>query len=263
MSAAAPTPYSTIAAQALVIGLTGAVANFFAPEAPIALAVNAFSLWRMFTIAKRYATDAVSGFDSAVAAEAIVGFGVASLVLGLASVIALLITGRIDLTGVSPEQADGLLAFVPFVEGLLTAGLAPFFAILLRLNVAEIVEAANAVDETTGLARAMATLTRNLSNASKAIEVFESGAAAAGVSTTGLASTMEAGAGRWSLALQAGEVKVGSFANAARGTASDVAGLAAETERLKTAMGDAATLLDELGRLVQSVERFVSPPTAA
>ena len=99
-------PYSVVAAQALVLCIGGYVLNFLAPAAPIALAVNVLCLWRLFSVAQTYARDAVEGFDATVAAEAIVGFGVMALVLGLATLVFLFISGQLILTAAEAGTVD-------------------------------------------------------------------------------------------------------------------------------------------------------------
>ena len=56
---------------------------------------------------------------------------------------------------------------------------------------------------------------------------------------------------------------VKAFGDATKDGGSQVSGLAEETRKLKSAAADATKLLEELARLITSVERFVSPRAKA
>ena len=173
-----PKLFSRIAGQVLMWAVAGNVSNFFVPTAPIALTVNAICIWRLYRTALLYARSDVEGFDSTVAAEAIVGFGIMSLVFGLVSVALLFVSGRLQI-----QSASGDLRIndaIPFIEGLATAGAAPFAAILLRLNVSEVGVSVNPADDMASLARAASSLTRTLTDAHAALEQFKSGAGGGG-----------------------------------------------------------------------------------
>ncbi|MEA3036979.1 MAG: hypothetical protein QOH04_2756 [Sphingomonadales bacterium] len=255
-----PTGYSNYVAIAIVASLGGTVANFFVPQAPLSLFVNAFCLFFLHNRAIKYARERVGGFDPIAAAEGIVAFGVFSLVIGLASVACRYIFG---FASFDPQLTDQLGGFFPFVEGLMTAGFAPLFAIFLRLRIAELESGVDTVGDLLELSRATADLTQQMVTARKAIETFGSGADAAGRSTVGLASTMKSEADKWGLALQEGQAHVKTFGAAAKDGSVNVAGLAEETHKLKSAAADATKLLDELARLIASVERFVAPRAKA
>lgn len=252
--------FSRLALGVVAISLVGAVANFLEPRVPIAFVANVVCLWLLYNRAVVYARDRVEGFDHVVAAEAMVAFGVFSLVLGLASVGARIAFGLVDIEAL---RRGGFADFIPFVEGLLTAGFAPFFAIVLRLRIAELDSGIDAVGDLSDLTRATLDLTRQMDAARTAIEAFGTGAATAGKSTVGLASTMKTEADRWALALQEGEASVKSFGASTKSGTSEVAQLAVETQRLRVAVTNASTLLEELARLIQSVERFVAPRAKA
>ena len=241
---------------AAALSAAGTLLNFFAPAIPIALFVNAVCLVFLLRKAMDYTQQHVAGFDPVVASEGIVAFGVFALVLGLASIGARFVFGLTDL---SAGDDAALTNFFPFIEGLITAGFAPLFAIFLRLRIAEMDSAPDAVGDIHDLSRATADLTRQMLAAKRAIDTFGSGADAAGRSTAGLASAMKSEADKWGLALQEGRGHVQAFGNATREGGTSVAALAAETSRLKAAAADAGNLLEELARLIASVERFVAP----
>jgi hypothetical protein len=252
--------FSRIAAQAFVWVVAGNAVNFFVPAAPIALVVNILCIWRLYKAALEYAGAGAEGFDSTVAAEAIVGLGIMSLVFGLATVALLFATGGLEVQTASGEaRFEGA---IPFIEGLLTAGMAPFFAILLRLNVAEQGESVNSADDMASLSRAASSLARTLAAANVAVDQFQFGASAAATTTSSLASVMEKEVSRWGAALQEGGVATQGFGSTARTATGEIAELSDQTAKLRSAVSDATNLLDELGRLIVSVERFVAPSSA-
>lgn len=255
-----PTAYSRFVALAMAASVAGTLANFTVPQAPISLAVNIGCLIFLHNRAVKYVEDRVGGFDPITAAEGIVAFGVFSLVIGLASVACRYVFGFASL---GADLAGQLGGFFPFVEGLITAGFAPLFAIFLRLRIAEMETGVDAIGDLVELSRATADLTHHMVTARKAIETFGSGAAAAGRSTTGLASAMKGETDKWGLALQEGQAHVKTFGAAAKDGSANVAGLAEETRKLKSAAAETTKLLDELARLIASVERFVAPKAKA
>jgi hypothetical protein len=188
-----------------------------------------------------------------------VAFGVLSLVAGLVSVLARLFLGFGDIEALGRGRVDDL---IPFVEGLATAGLAPFFAILLRIKVAETATVIDVSDPMASLARAAADLTKQIDAAKEAMESFGAGAGEAGRVTVGLASTMKTEADRWALALQEGEASVKMFGIAAKTGAGGMSDFSDAAARLRAAASDAAMLLEELATLISAVERFVAPGVA-
>jgi hypothetical protein len=240
----------------MVASVVGTVLNFPNPQAPVSVVVNVCCLVFLHNRAVRYAKDRVGGFDPIAAAEGIVAFGVFSLVIGLASVACRFLFGFASLESV---QSGQLVGFFPFVEGLITAGVAPLFAIFLRLRIAELESGVDAIGDLLELSRATTDLTQQMIAAKKAIDTFGTGADAAGKSTAGLASAMKSEADKWGLALQEGQAHVKTFGAAAKDGSTDVSALAEETRKLKSAAAETSKLLDELARLIASVERFVAP----
>jgi hypothetical protein len=255
-----PKQFSRVAGQVLVVAVSGCLLNLSFPTAIIALPINVVCIWWLFRTAVRYSAEDIEGFDATVAAEAIVGFGILSLVLGLASVAYLFSIGKLQV-----ETEPGhytLMGGMPFIEGLLTAGLAPFFAIMLRLRVAESGESVSAADDMADLSRAAASLTRTLSAARSELEQFQSGATRAATTTQKFASTIETETDRWGVSLEQGSASASGFGTASQAASSGVRELAEETVKLKTTVVDTTKLLDELARLISSVERFVAPAAA-
>lgn len=209
--------------------------------------------------ATAYAKAGRSDFDAVIAAETIVAFGVLSLILGLASALAHVAFGGADVSA-SDTRALGWLA-LPFMEGLVTAGLAPFFAVVLRNRAFEQGEAVDAGDDMAVLARAARDLAKQLKASTDALASLRAAAEGASLSTRGLATNVEAETARLTAALGEGEGGVRAFGAAASSGKTEVAGLADETVRLKAAAGETTALLDELSTLIGQVERFVAPST--
>ena len=252
-------PFSATAGRCLVAGIFAVVLNFFYPGVPLALAVNVICLWVLFRRAKDLVKDEVVGFDPLIASETMVAFGIFCLVLGLASIISRLLLGMFDFTAVQTGKSEGLLGFLPFVEGLVTAGFAPFLAVLLRITIAEGEGHIDPTGDLTELASATAALTRSMNAAGGALEIFTTGTAAAGTSTKGLATAVKTETDRWGLALAEGQAHVKSLGEAASQGRGELAGLASETHKLMSATRETATMLEELSRLIEAVERFVAP----
>lgn len=253
-------PFSVHVLLITAISLGAAGINLFNPAAFISIIVNLLCLGVLVRIASRYAKERRAGFDPVVAAETIVAFGVFSLVVGLVSVGLRFLFGLADFQLLQNGQ---FLDFLPFLEGLATAGFAPVAAIYLRLRTAELDSGVDAVGDLLELSRATTDLTQQMIAAKKAIETFGTGADAAGKSTAGLASAMKSEANKWGLALQEGQAHVKTFGTAAKEGSTDVSALAEETRRLKSAAAETSKLLDELARLIASVERFVAPRAKA
>jgi hypothetical protein len=70
---------------------------------------------------------------------------------------------------------------------------------------------------------------------------------------------MEAEVPRLESALKNGEFAMSKFGDVSKGASSEVATLGAETTKLKGAVVDATSMLEELARLITTVERFIDP----
>ncbi len=252
----APLMFRSVVVRAAFFSLVAVALNTMIPRLPISIFVNIVCLIYLYHEAEKSVKANVSGFDPVVASETMVAFGVLSLVMGLASIILAVMLDRISLGAV---QKGDLLSFLPFVEGLLTAGFAPASAMLLRIRVAELEADHDTIGDLTGLTRATADLTNQMKSANAAVEALKSGATSAGAATVGLATSMKGEADKWGLALQEGQAHVKTFGEAARIGSGEVSDLASATASLKSATGEVTTLLDELSRLIVAVERFVEP----
>lgn len=251
-----PSPYSDRLIQCGVAAIIGVVLDVAQPGC--SLTINFLCLATLAVAARVRIRSRAEGFDHVVAAEAIVAFGVFSLVLGLGSVLF-----RFLFKWVDPAQvlAGDLMIFSPFVEGLVTAGLAPIFAIWVRMFAAQH-DVFDVVEDLDGLAVATGELVREMTSAKLALQHFGEGAIKAGASTHGLADTMRSEADKWALALVEAQAHVRTFGEASRAGSGDVSSLAGEVARLREAAAASATMLEELSRLIEQIERFVAPRSA-
>ena len=202
----------------------------------------------------------VPGFDVIVAAETIVAFGIMSLILGLAVALLPIVTG-IGALDIASPGALGQLA-LPFLVGLGTAGVAPFFAMLLRNQSAEDDAIVDPVGDASDLAKAMGALRKELVDVEKTMKSFHETAASAGRATSNLADVVDTETGRLKIALLEGQSGVRSLGAAAETGSQQVSKLSGETQRLTKASSEAAALLDALAALIAAVERFVAPATS-
>lgn len=247
--------FRSVAMKAGICSIIGVTLNTIFPNVPIAIVINVGCLFYMYREAELLAVEKSVGFEPLVAAETIVAFGVFSLIAGLTSMILSIMLGYAVIL-------DGnYMDFLPFVEGLLTAGLAPLGAMLFRIRASELEADFDASGDLTDLAKATSNLTSQINAASTAMRSLKDGAGSAGIATTGLASSMKSEADKWGLALQEGQAHVKTFGEAARSSSGEVSQLADATSALKKATADVSILLEELSRLISSVERFVEPRT--
>ncbi|WP_176473081.1 hypothetical protein [Sphingomonas lenta] len=235
-------------------------------------------------------------FDSAVAAETIVAFGVLALILGLVVAIyrAFALAGeglRFDL-GTVGELGR------PFALGLAAAGVAPVVAVLLRNFSAEHGRERGPADELDAATAAAVRLAATLDAVrAAAVDLGQAvGDAAAATARLGpelsrhlsdvadatgrVAPTLDMGASQFSGLLEAGAKRfigevdgagarfaadldgarrpIAALADAARGGAGDMAGLADELSRARAGAAETAELFAALNDLTASVERFVA-----
>lgn len=224
---------------------------------PILFVVNVAALfylrWRAIQFLRAHRAD----FDAVIAAEMIVAFGVLSLILGITSAVAPLFLGSATLK-VDDLATLGTLA-TPFLEGLATAGLAPFFAVLLRIEAHEIESAFNTSVDMTSLGTATRDLTREIRTTLAAIRDLQASARDATLAAHLLAHEVRDDAGKLAAAFAAGEAQLKQLGAAAQTSGAEVARLANETTRLNAAATEAGGMLHALGDLIESVERFVKP----
>ena len=236
------------------------------------------------------------GFDSAVGAETVVAFGVMSLILGLVTAVVPVLA--LDPARLRFDRETLTALAGPFIQGLAAAGLAPMFAVLLRNvatpgdgggstadDFLQLSRAAGRLAGELGQAKAAAAeLSRAVSDAAGAtaklgpeLAAHLDGVATAtgriapvvGAGATALADALDQGgrmladeldqAGkRFATRLDDARAGVDALAAAAADGAGDVGAAAAELARLRAGAAETTRMLDALGALIDSADRFVS-----
>lgn len=252
-------PYSHVGLHVLIISILVHAAQIATQTTyPIIFAANTICLVYLRWRATAYLKADRSDFDPVVAAEMIVAFGVMSLIFGVTTAVVPLFAGTATLA-VGDLAALASLA-TPFLEGLATAGLAPFFAVLLRIEAQETESRVDSTADMSGLAAATRDLTRGIAATHAALAEMEQSARIASTSTRALAAEISTEAGRLNIAFAEGEARLRTLTSAAEASSAEVGKLAGEASRLNIAANDAGTMLTALGDLIESVERFVKPP---
>ncbi len=251
-------PFSQVGLQVLVASaLVHGVQILTNTPYPILFPVNVALLFYLRWRASAYVRSGRADFDAVIAAEMVVAFGVLSLILGITTAVAPLFTGATSLQ-VNDISALAPVA-TPFLEGLATAGLAPFFAVLLRIEAHEAESAYDSTADMSSLAAATRDLTQHIRTTYAALGDLQQSAHEASISTRALADEVRGEAGRLNSAFSEGETRLRLLGTAAATSGAEVAKLANETIRLNSAADQAGTMLTALGDLIESVERFVKP----
>lgn len=217
-----------------------------------------------------------ANFDMIVAAESLIAFGILSLLLGLGLSIMLLATG-LEMGGGVVRDLEPLL--LPIGEGLIATAVATILANVLRqLEVVRYGAEASAPplagatpeelgQRLAGLSGRLETTTQHLERLALAFRKGADEYAAAvqrlEAASSGLGARVEQESTGLGRALEEAGRHVRAFGTelGAAGTSGSEAmrELAAESRRFKEAAREGTTLLDGLGRLIASVERFVRP----
>lgn len=250
--------YSRFGLQVLAASIVAHAIQIVTQTAfPLLLVVNIAALFYLRWRATLYMRSGRADFDAVIAAEMMVAFGVLSLILGITSAVAPLFVGTASLR-VDDLAALGPLA-TPFLEGLATAGLAPFFAVLLRIEAHEVETSFDSSVDISNLATATRDLTREVRAAFKAIRQLQESAQDATMAAHLLANEVRNDAGRLGQVFAVGESQLKQLGAAAETSTAEVARLANETAKLNTTTTEASAMLNSLGDLIESVERFVKP----
>lgn len=125
--------FRTAAGIAFIGILAAHLYHLFANAGPeLLLGCNLLVLLGLSLVAAREQRRWGSAFSSALAAETIVAFGVLALILGL--VTALVPLMFVDAATLAFDAATVRRVGLPFAQGLASAGLAPVFAVLVRIK---------------------------------------------------------------------------------------------------------------------------------
>lgn len=217
-------------------------------------------------------------FDMVVAAEAIIAFGIFSLVLGLVISLNYATAAAIELDALTLATLRPLT--IPFLEGLSAAAVAPALATILRQYDALAsseegeVYGGSPVAGGSGFFKRLEQLDERLSSAvdgaerlalacESGAERVESAVAVLAEATSGLGEEIKAEGERFAAAAASGEGELRSLAQSVAESRTALASLAEETRGLKAAAAEGTTLLNGLARLIDSVERFVKPDRRA
>ena len=217
-------------------------------------------------------------FDMVIASEAIIAFGIFSLVLGLVISLNYATQAAVELSALTLATLRPLT--IPFLEGLSAAAVAPALATILRqydaLSTAEEGEiyGGSPVAGGSGFFKRLEQLEERMSRAVDGAErlalACEAGAerveAAVGVlaeATGGLGEEIKAESARFAAAATANQDELEGLARSVAESRTALAALAEESRSLRDSASEGATLLGGLARLVESVERFVKPDAKA
>lgn len=254
--------YSAVGLQVLLASIAAHALQIISQTTlPMLFIVNVTALFYLRLRATSFLRARRTDFDAVIAAEMIVAFGVLSLILGITSAVAPLFLGAVSLDVTDLRALAGVAT--PFLEGLATAGLAPFFAVLLRIEAHEAESAYDTGADFSDLSVATRDLSRELVATFKALEKMGKGLREVTDATNQLAFRIDVDLKKLDSAVSASEVKVAALAKAAEASSTQVAKLADETTHLNAAANEAGTLLNALGELIVSVERFVKPGTSS
>lgn len=250
--------HSAVLAVALLISVVAHVIVAAGFAAGWLLIVNIGLIGFLVRDALRRHREIDSTFDAVVGSEVIVAFGVLSLILGL--VVGLSSVFRAAGSAAAIDVGTmAVAAGQPFLIGLLTAGVAPMLAMVVRLRCAEDLVAVDLAGETAALAGATEALTKRLRAAEAIVGKLAVAMTETMVSSQKLATALEVDGGRLRTSLLESGGGLKQFGVAAGETGTAVQLLGGATGRLTASSAEATTLLDELGRLIAAVERFVAP----
>lgn len=251
-------PFSRVGLQVLIVSIAvHAVQIATQTILPILFVTNVLALFYLRWRATVYARSNRADFDAVIAAEIIVAFGVLSLILGITAAVVPLFIGTATLA-VDNLRALASIA-TPFLEGLATAGLAPFFAVLLRVEAHEAAGAYDSSADMSSLAAATRDLAQDIRATQAALVMLQESTRDASEATRALAEEVRGETVRLKDALGDSETRLRALGNAAGATGAEVAKLTGEASRLNIAVNDTGTMLHALGDLIESVERFVKP----
>jgi methyl-accepting chemotaxis protein len=204
------------------------------------------------------------------AAETLVALGIFSLITSIAVALFGVSEFMIDVTSRDLSVEDMRRFTWPFGEGLAAAAIAPFVATLLRhiesnVSTVESGEAgmADAAREAATLADQLRLTTTTIKTINAELtgtkDAFETALGSAVRATSVLSGTLQTETERLKLALQRVQAEATGLADASGKSRVAIAELGTELSTLGSSSKDARELLDALGKLIDSVERYVKP----
>lgn len=214
--------------------------------------------------------DARPRLNLTIAAESIVALGIFSLILS----IAVALYGVSDLITEMAKRAlsiEDIRRFsVPFIEGLAAAAIAPFIATILRHVEASFIAAESGEMGLSEASREASSLAAELKQATETIAglnreltgtkgAFESAIMGAAGAAGSLGTTLQTEAERLKFALQRVQAEATGLSDASAKSRDAVVTFGSSMAGLSSSAHDAHELLDALGKLIESVERYVKP----
>ena len=213
-------------------------------------------------------------FDMIVASESIIAFGIFSLVLGLVMSLNFASSTSLDLSELTLDALRPLM--VPFLEGLCAAAVAPALATVLRqydaLSQADEGElfGGSAVPGGSGFFKRLEMLDERLNSAvagaealatscEQGAERIEAAVETLAESTAGLGETIAEQQQRFAASATASESELVGLSRSVAQSRDALESLASETRALKNAASEGTTLLNGLGKLIASIDRFIKP----
>jgi hypothetical protein len=207
------------------------------------------------------------------AAETIVALGIFSLIISITVVLLSVSEFLIEISQRDLTITDMRQFAWPFAEGLAAAAIAPFVATLLRHTESNFASfdsgeagMADAAREAAALADELKLAVANFRSVNIEIvatkDSFEKAMGNAVRGTSTLASTLQTEAERLRVALQRVQAEATGLADASERSRIIVTELGMGLKELKNSSKDASELLDALGKLIESVERYIHPDRA-
>jgi methyl-accepting chemotaxis protein len=204
------------------------------------------------------------------AAETLVALGIFALIISI-SVVLLGVSDFMTEIASRDLSVEDMRRFAwPFVEGLAAAAIAPFVATLLRHIEANIstVESgdaglAEAAREAAALADELKLATSNFKNVNAMLagtkDAFETTLGSAIKAINTLSSTLQTESERMKISVQRVQAEATGLADASERSRVVVTELASGLSQLGLSSKEARELLDALGKLIESVERYINP----
>ncbi|MGJ4904944.1 hypothetical protein ACQR0V_25480 [Bradyrhizobium sp. HKCCYLS2058] len=204
------------------------------------------------------------------AAETLVALGIFTLIISIMVVLLSVSEFMIEIAGRDLTLDDMRRFAWPFAEGLGAAAIAPFVATLLRhieANQTSIDtgdsaladaarDAANLAEELRLATAKFRTMNTELTSNTDALKTAIAGSVKA---ATSLATMLQTESERLQVSFQRMQAEATGFGIAIEGSRVSAAGLATDLLTLKSSSKEATELLDALGKLIDSVDRYVRP----
>jgi len=204
------------------------------------------------------------------AAESVVALGIFSLIVSILAALVGVADLMVDISKREIAMEDVKRFAWPFVEGLAAAAVAPVIATMMRhieTHVGTVdsgdASMAEAAREATVLASELKKAVSNIKKLNAELEgtdkTFEGALGGAVRAAGAFSSSLQTETDRLKLALQRVQAEATGLADASEKSRVRVTELGKSVGDLASASNDARELLDALGKLIDSVERYIKP----